>query len=340
MKHRRTGFLLAFLLLQTLAACGDRGPGEFQLKGPAMGTTFTVTLVAANDVDLEHLRFAIHSVLDDADRRMSTYREDSELARFNRSRSTDWLAVSRELCDAVHLALEIGKLTSGAFDITVGPVVDLWGFGPGEAVTSPPSDDDIQLERMKTGLENVEADCENPAIRKARPDLRIDLSGFGKGRAADEVGFLLQEQGIFNFLVEIGGDLRVQGRKANGQEWNIAIETPDSQGRAIERVIQVGQNFVATSGDYRNFFEHDGNRYSHTIDPRTARPVTHDLASVTVVFDNGAIADAYATALMVLGPDAGMMLAERLGIDAYFLVRDGESLSARSSGTFEARFGL
>jgi thiamine biosynthesis lipoprotein len=225
-------------------------------------------------------------------------------------------------------------MTSGAFDVTVGPLVDLWGFGPDRSVSAPPASDDVELARKNTGLEFLQADCTSKAIRKAKPGIRIDLSGYGKGRAADDIGILLSEIGIFNFLVEIGGDLRAQGQNAKGQAWRVAIERPDSEGRAVERIIQVDNTAVATSGDYRNFVEYDGRRYSHTIDPRTGRPVTHNLASVTVVFNNGPFADSYATALMVLGPDAGMALAERLHIAAYFLVRDGDSFIERMSPEF------
>ena len=334
MSFRRNISIACIVLLHTLTACGDRGPVEYQLSGPTMGTRFNVSVVVDGDVDLESLRKEIQMTLDNADRQMSTYRDDSELAGFNRSISTDWVNVSNELCEAVHLAIELGYMTSGAFDVTVGPLVDLWGFGPVANVSTPPADDDVELAKQKTGLEFLQVDCANAAIRKTKPGIRIDLSGYGKGRAADDIGILLSEQGIFNFLVEIGGDLRAQGKNAKGQLWRVAIERPDSEGRAVERIVQVDNTAVATSGDYRNFVEFAGRRYSHTIDPRTGRPVFHDLASVTVVFNNGAIADAYATALMILGPDAGMALAERRHIAAYFLVREGDSLAERMSPAF------
>jgi len=336
---RRKSFIACIVLLHLLAACGERGPTEYQLTGPTMGTRFNVNVVDDGDVDLDSLREKIQTALDDADRQMSTYRDDSELARFNRSISTDWVKVSNELCEAVHLAFQLGMMTSGAFDITVGPLVNLWGFGPDGSVSMAPAANDIELARKKTGLAHVQANCANSSIRKTNPELNIDLSGFGKGRAADDIGVLLSEHGIVNFLVEIGGDLRVQGKNAKGQAWHIAIERPDSEGRAIERIIQADNTAIATSGDYRNFFELDGRRYSHTIDPRTGKPVTHDLASVTVVLDNGAIADAYATALMVLGPDAGMSLAEQLHIAAYFLVREGDSFTERMSPAFNMLVG-
>ena len=329
----RKSFIACIVLLHVLAACGDPGPTEYQLTGPTMGTTFSVTIVANDEVDLDELRRLIHITLDDVDRRMSTWRDDSELVQFNNSQSTEWQSVSVDLCVSILLGLEIGKITEGAFDISVGPLVDLWGFGS-RTVVAPPTAEEIELAKSNTGMQYIQTDCANSQIRKTRPGVRIDLSGYGKGYAADEITIVLRRHNIENFVIEIGGDLYSQGRKANGDKWRIAIETPDAQGQAIERIIEVASNAVATSGDYRNFFEIDGKRYSHAIDPRTGRPVTHDLASVTVLFDNAAIADGYATALLVLGPDAGYELAERLNIPAYFLVRDGNSFHERISTTF------
>lgn len=335
MNFRRNCAITCVVLIHMLTACGDPGPFEYQLTGPTMGTTFSVTVVANHDVDLDALRAQIHSVLDDIDRRMSTYRDDAELARFNASQTTGWQTISPVLCDAVQLGLELGKITDGAFDITVGRLVDMWGFGP-RTILGPPSRDNIERARANTGLQYLEADCNKSEMRKLRAGVRVDLSGYAKGHAANEIGLMLSDNGIYNFLVEVGGDIRTQGQKANGEAWRVAIETPDTNGQVAERVIHVSTNAIATSGDYRNFFEFDGQRFSHTIDPRTGRPVTHELASVTVVFDNAAIADAYATALMVLGPDAGMDLAERLHIAAYFLVRDGDVFQERKSTAFAA----
>ena len=187
---------------------------------------------------------------------------------------------------------------------------------------------------MATGREYLHADCEVPAIRKDRAKLYIDLSAYAKGLAADDIAALLDSENIANYLVEIGGDLRARGHNASNAKWRIAIERPDQSGNTVEKIIHVHDLSVATSGDYRNFFEVNGKRYSHTIDPRTGRPVTHNLASVTVLFDNAATADGYATALQVLGPDAGFELAERLNIPAYFLVRDGDSFIERMSPAF------
>lgn len=332
--NRRRATACSLLLSLLLAACGDRGPTEYRLSGPTMGTSFNVTVVTSSPFDQEELKDQIHAALDNVDRHMSTYRPDAELARFNESQLTDWIPVSARLCEAIEHALGLGTASGGAFDITVGPLVDLWGFGPGESRTRPPSDEAIDEARGRSGPDQLEADCQRPAIRKAHAGLRVDLSGYAKGLAADEVAQLLDENGISDYLIEIGGDLRTGGHNASGDKWRIAIETPDPAGRNVERIIHVSGLGVATSGDYRNFFEHDGQRYSHTIDPRNGRPVSHDLASVTVLADTAAFADAMATALLVLGPVAGPALAERNGIAAYFLARNGSVFTELTSSRF------
>ncbi len=332
--HHRTNFFICLVLLSALAACGDQRTAEYQLSGPTMGTRFSVTVVTEFEFDQQHLQMQIVASLEDVEQRMSTYRSNSEVSRFNHSSSTDWTPVSRELCEAVAEAIEFGDLTDGAFDITVGPLVNLWGFGPDESRNEPPSAEAIDAAIAATGREHLYADCETPAIRKDRADLYIDLSAYAKGLAADEIAALLDSEGIANYLVEIGGDLRARGHNASDAKWRIAIEKPDQPGNAVEKIIHISNLSVATSGDYRNFFEFEGRRYSHTIDPRTGRPVTHDLASVTVLGSSAAFADAMATALMVLGPEAGMAFAERQRIAADFLLRDGSSITERMSTEF------
>lgn len=332
--HGRTGFLICIVLSHALAACGDHSLTEYRLSGPTMGTSFSVSVVAGSEFDKEQLQSRIHDALDDVDSRMSTYRSNSELAKFNQSRSTDWIPVSTELCVAVDNSLAISELTGGAFDITVGPLVNLWGFGPGRSITEPPSDDAIAHAISSTGRNKLQADCEKPAIRKDLADLAVDLSGYAKGLAADEIAALLDQSGVSDYLVEIGGDLRAHGRNASNEKWRVAIEKPNGAGGAAEKIIRVSNLAVATSGDYRNFFEFEGERYSHTIDPGTGRPVTHELASVTVLGGIAAEADAMATALLVLGPKDGLAFAEREGIAAYFLVRDGNNIHAQVSTQF------
>lgn len=332
--HHRTNFFICFVLLSAIAACGDQRAAEYQLSGSTMGTRFSVAVVPELAFDQQHLQTQIHASLEDVEQRMSTYRSNSEVSQFNQSSSTDWMPVSRQLCDAVAEAIEFGDLTDGAFDITVGPLVNLWGFGPDDSRIEPPSAEAIEAAMSATGRKHLHADCDIPAIRKDRADLYIDLSAYAKGLAADEIAALLDNEGIANYLVEIGGDLHARGHNASKEKWRIAIEKPDQPGSAVEKIIHISNLSVATSGDYRNFFEFEGQRYSHTIDPRTGRPVTHDLASVTVLGGSAAFADAMATALMVLGPEAGMAFAERERVAADLLLRDGSSITERMSTEF------
>ena len=332
--HRRTTFPACIVLLHALAACGEQRLTEHQLSGPTMGTQFTVTVAAESEFDRESLRNQIYETLDDIDSRMSTYRANSELTQFNHARSTDWIRVSPELCGAVDRSLALSTLTRGAFDITVGKLVNLWGFGPDGSRHEPPADADIAAARLTTGHEKLHADCDRLAMRKDHAELYIDLSAYAKGLAADDISALLDREGIANYLVEIGGDLRTRGHNANNVQWRVAIEKPDETGRTVAKIIHISDRSVATSGDYRNFFESEEQRYSHTIDPRTGRPVTHNVASVTVLADSAAYADALATALMVLGPDDGLAFADEEGIAAYFLHREDNGIAERMSAPF------
>jgi thiamine biosynthesis lipoprotein len=332
----RSIFLIAVALLQALAACDGQRPDEYQLSGPTMGTSFSVVVVTASAFDQQRLQTQIYAALEDIDRQMSTYRADAELAAFNRSSVTDWMPVSPALCKAVDHALELGAFTAGAFDITVGPLVNLWGFGPDGPRNEPPVQADIAAAQATTGRDKLQTDCELPAIRKHHAAVHVDLSGYAKGLAADQIAAVLDNSGISNYLVEVGGDLRVRGHNASQAKWRVAIEKPDPPRDVVEKIIHVSDLSVATSGDYRNFFEFEGERFSHTIDPRSGRPVAHALASVTVLGDTAAYADAIATALMVLGPDTGFKFAEREGIAAFFLLRDEGALSERASTRFEA----
>ena len=297
-----------------------------------MGTTFNVKIVvAANEEPAQEMQQHLRQVLDDIEGLASTYMQDSELSQFNRTSSTDWIEVSQRLCHLVTRALAVSELTHGAFDITVGPVVNLWGFGPAGNRDEPPADADIEVLLARVGFGKLQTACDVPALRKAHADLYIDLSGWAKGYAADKLADLLIDRGIENFLVEVGGELRAQGLNASGTVWRIAIEKPTLHTRDIQSVLNVSNTGLATSGDYRNFFEYSGSTYSHTIDPRSGRPVTHQLASVTVLHESAATADGMATALLVLGPDDGLALANELGIEAIFVVRGPQGLETFSS---------
>ena len=327
-------------MLTALGACDDsaRERPVQELVGSTMGTTFSVKVIAPpENLDLPALNQDIQAVLDGINGAMSTYLSDSELSRFNASESVDWVEVSPALCHAVEAALVVSEFTGGAFDVTVGPLVNLWGFGPAGSGYEPPGNDAITVAMQDIGYTKLSVDCTTPALRKASPGVYVDLSAFAKGHAVDEVAELLEARTLADYLVEIGGEMRMRGRNAKSEPWAIAIETPDRSGRSVQTVVHLTDAAMATSGDYRNFFEHDGQFYSHTIDPRTGYPVTHNGASVTVVADTAAFADAAATALLVLGPDAGMELAERESIAAYFLLRLGSEFEERMSSLFATK---
>ncbi len=325
---------LLILTLVMLAACGSSGNVE-TLSGSAMGTTYSIKLKGRSAViTLDELGNELGQLLESIEAELSTYRPESGISRFNASASTDWQPVSELLCESVAATLEISELSDGAFDVTVGPLVDLWGFGAEGMSFEPPEDALVEERLAMVGFENLEADCEQPALRKARPELRVDLSGWAKGYAVDQVALRLEELRIDEYLVEVGGELRTRGTNGSDEAWVIAIESPDPAARSVYATIGVSGLAVATSGDYRNFFEHEGVRYSHMIDSDTGRPVNHDLAAVTIVHPSAAYADALATAVHVLGPEAGYELAEREGIAALLLSYEAQGVSGRATPEF------
>ncbi len=322
----------------TLTFCSqESGNGTLDtFIGPTMGTRYTVKISnLPTGVGREGLQADIERILKGIDGRMSTYKRDSELSRFNKQRSTDWFDVSSKTVFVIDEALRVSRLTDGAFDITVGPVVDLWGFGPTPREEVIPSDEAIRKAMQRVGYTHIDTREFPPAIRKDRGDVEIDLSAIAKGYAVDQIGEHLESVGVSNYLVEIGGELRAKGQKEPATSWKIGIEKPVSSGRVIQRVASLEDQAMATSGDYRNFFERHGERFSHTINPRTGRPVTHTLASVTVISLSSMHADAMATALMVLGPEGGYEVAERENLAALFIVRSSDSFRERVTPVME-----
>ncbi len=327
-------FLILIPALLSLAACGGYGKVE-TLTGSAMGTTYSIKIKGLPaEMTSEALGDELGRMVESIEAELSTYRPQSGISQFNASKSTDWQPVSQLLCESVAAALEVSALSEGAFDATVGPLVDLWGFGAEGMGFEPPEDTLVDERLAIVGYENLEADCEQSALRKTVPELRVDLSGWAKGYAVDQVAERLDELEVEAYLVEVGGELRTKGTNASDDAWVIAVESPDPAARSVYATIGVSGLAVATSGDYRNFFEHEGVRYSHTIDPDTGRPVTHDLASVTIVHPSTAFADAVATAIHVLGPEAGYELAEREGIAALLLSYAPQGVTGRATPEF------
>lgn len=306
-----------------------------ELRGTTMGTFYSIQVVdLPSAIEPQGLRDKIDAELDLVEGLMSTYRDDSELSGFNRSRSTDWFAVSPELAGLVKEAIRTSEVSDGAFDVTVGPLVNLWGFGPGGGTDTPPTDAEIARTRTCVGYRKLSVRSDPPALRKSEPSLYLDLSAIAKGYGVDRLAELLDVTGVANYLIGIGGELRGRGYNGRGLPWRIAVEHPDPGGRVIHRILALHDGAIASSGDYRNFFEQDGRRYSHTIDPKTGRPVTHRLASVTVLAPRTAQADALATAFLVLGPQAGFTLAEPLETPALFIIRTPEGYSELQTSAF------
>lgn len=327
----RASFLLYALLLASLvglAGC-DSSPEIIQISGTKMGTSYNITVVADQPAPAD-LEQRIEAALDFIDQSMSTYKADSEISHFNAQSVAEPQMISPQFADVLDVSKLIWEQSAGAFDPTVGPLVDLWGFGPVPTDDLVPSDEQIAQALATVGYQHLSIDMQ--IISKAAP-IRLDLSAVAKGYAVDQVADLLEMLALPDYLVEIGGEMRLGGSNPKGQPWRIAVEMPAVIPQ-VQRVIAAHDVAIATSGDYRNYFEQDGVRYSHTIDPRTGKPIGHSLASVTVVAETCAEADAWATALMVLGEEQGMVLAEELGLAIYMLVKDGEGFKALSSAAF------
>lgn len=293
-------------------------------EGRTMGTSYSVKWVDKNAARVQALQHRADLALVELNQQMSTYIPDSEISAFNALPAGSEMQVSDALASVVSQALRISRDSNGAFDATVGPLVNLWGFGPNGRVEKSPSDEEINAVRDRVGYAKISV-LENPVRLKKQGDLYLDLSAIAKGYGVDMLADLLEAQGIKNYLVEIGGELRASGMKPDAEHWRIAIESPVTTERSIGRIINAKDTGIATSGDYRNYFEEAGVRFSHTIDPATARPISHRLASVTVLTDTCAEADALATTLMVMGDEVGYEYAKEKGIAAYFLIKDANS---------------
>ena len=323
--------------LAGLTSCQAQQSAQLhEFTGLTMGSSWSA-LIHAEDLPLPRprLQAELDNILKRVNSTMSTYLPDSELSRINRIDNTDWINLSAALLRVLQAAQQISHLTGGAFDVTAGPLVNLWGFGP-EQRFSVPDEAQIALALRRSGYRQLRLDPAASALQKTRRGMFIDLSAIAKGYAVDELADYLEQLGLDNYLVEIGGEIRARGVNAEQLPWQIGIEQPLAGQRRVQQIITLDDMAMATSGDYRNFFEQDGARYSHTIDPRTGRPITHQLASVTALHPVAMHADAWATALLVSGPERGFALARQHGLAAYFIVRTDNGFSARHTPAFES----
>jgi FAD:protein FMN transferase len=322
----RHSFAATFLALILGAVFFFTGGDDIQqLNGLTMGTSYQVQIVdMPEDIAAQDLAADIGELLSHLDTEtFSTYASNSELSRFNQHGVNIPFIASSEMIEVLLMAQEISALSGGAFDVTVGPLVNLWGFGPDLAVfETVPTQSQIDAARTRVGFQFLRISPSNREIRKTR-DMYIDLSAIAKGYAVDQLGEYLDQIGVDNYFLEIGGELKIKGSKPGGEGWVPAIEAPvDTASQVYQIFYSRGDNIaVAGSGDYRNYFEEAGQRYSHEIDPRNGRPITHSLAAAYVIDESTARADALATTYMILGPDAAEELASKQGQAVYFIYK-------------------
>ncbi len=333
--------LLVFTVATLVAGCAAPEPEDTRLltlSGPIMGTRYIVKIVDPPEGDrADQLRRAIEERLGQLEGLLSTYDLGSDVSYLNDSRSVQWMNLSEEIAEVFAEAVQVGLLTDGAFDVTVAPVVRLWGFGPGRRPPDRvPTEQQIADVKSAVGVEKIEYQLDPPAVRKTTPEVHVDLSGVAKGYAVDQIAMMLRSLGIASFLVDIGGDLRAQGVNPEGTPWRIGIEAPLPGVRSVHRVVELDNTALATSGDYRNYFAEGGKRYSHIIDPRTGRPIDHRLASVSILDPSCSRADALATGLLVLGPDEGYRLAVEHELAVLMIIHTDDGFTERMTPEFEA----
>ena len=330
----RTIVLIALLIAATYA-CNHNGNDMLLISGLTMGTTYSVKIKNNNEtVNKKNIRNDIEKILSEINQSMSTYIEKSELSKINYSKSLGWHTLSDDLFTVIEHANNISKKTNGAFDITIGPLVNLWGFGPNKSENKIPSTESIELVKKDIGYRKILLNKSQKKISKLVPDLYLDLSGIAKGFAVDKIARHLEKKNLENYLIEIGGELLANGINNDKMIWQIGIENPNVRDKQVKRIIQLKNMAMATSGDYKNYFEENGVRYSHTIDPVTGNPIKHKLVSVTVLDSTALNADALATAFMVMGPEKTLLLASDLKVAVYLIIKNGQILEERYNDYF------
>ncbi|WP_430318384.1 FAD:protein FMN transferase [Pseudomonas nitroreducens] len=294
---------------------------RYDFNGATMGTRYRAVFYSSDSQNKEELAQQLNMAVMRVDLQMSNWRPDSELMRFNDLEPDIWMTLPAELLWVLHTAIQVGVESAGAFDIAVGDLVGAWGFGPQSAFANDGEREALRRQPRPSAVTALEFDFGTGRVRKRHP-VHLDLSGIAKGFGVDQLARCLEDHGIHDYLVSIDGEFRARGGKPGGQPWTVAIEQPLEGVRAALGALQMGDGGLATSGDYRHFHEQGGKRYCHTMDPRYATPVDNGVASVSVLAPTCMLADAWATALMVLGPERGSKLAREYGLSALFLLRD------------------
>jgi thiamine biosynthesis lipoprotein len=325
--------LAAMLAAVLLTACGNNRE-QVHLSGPTMGTIYNVKYIATdNSPKPETIQAELNRLLEQVNDQMSTYRQDSELSRFNRFYGTEAFPVSKQTAIVVKEAIRLNEVTLGALDVTVGPLVNLWGFGPEARPEVVPTAKQLAERKAQTGIEHLSAT--DTTLKKDLHGLYVDLSTIAKGWGVDVLAEYLERIGVQDYMVEVGGEMRLKGLNREGVKWRIAIEKPATDERRIQEIIEPGDMAIATSGDYRNYFEQDGVRYSHIIDPKTGKPINNKVVSVTVLDKSSMTADGLATGLMVLGEEQALEVAEQNGIPAFIIVKTEDGFDEIASSAFK-----
>jgi len=314
-----------------LAGCGGDSLESF--GGPTMGSTYSIQYVRTPGVpDAAEVQRQVESILGEVDQQMSTYRSDSDIERFNDLPANNCQAMPEPILQLVRTGEQLSQASDGAFDLTVEPLMNLWGFGPQAREIKIPDAAALERTRQRVGHQNLHIQgrqlCKDAAVE-------VDFNSIAAGYAVDRIAAQLTQLGIHSFLAEATGELKAVGHKPDGSAWRVALEEPRDDQQIAERIIAVDGFGVSTSGDYRNYFQQDGRRYSHTLDARTGAPITHQLASVTVLAPSALMADGLSTLLLILGPEQGWEYAEKHQVAAFFVMREGTGFVTRSNKAFE-----
>jgi thiamine biosynthesis lipoprotein len=322
---------MVFCGFAALAGCGGDALESF--GGPTMGSTYSIQYVRTADAPgPKEVQRQVESILGEVDRQMSTYRSDSDIERFNDLPGNRCQPMPEPILRLVRTGEQLSLASDGAFDLTVEPLMNLWGFGPQAREIKVPDAVTLEQVRQRVGYRNLHIDgtqlCKDAAVE-------VDFNSIAAGYAVDRIAALLAQLGIHDYLAEATGELKAVGHKTDGSPWRVALEEPRDDQQVAERIIAVDGFGVSTSGDYRNYFQQDGRRYSHTLDARTGAPITHQLASVTVLEPSALMADGLSTLLLILGPEQGWAYAEKHQVAAFFVMREGAGFVTRSNQAFE-----
>jgi FAD:protein FMN transferase len=296
---------------------------RYSLNGATMGTRYSAIFYAPAGLDSHGVNTALDAAVQQVDQQMSTYRPDSALNQLNAAPLQQWLPLPKELLEVLQTALLVGAQSNGAFDIAVGDLVNAWGFGPNLGQPDPEQINRLQSQPRQAAATLLMLEPSQQRVRKQAPAC-FDLNGIAKGFAVDQLAAVLDAQGISRYLVGIDGEMRARGQKDDGQPWAVAVEKPLRGIRAVMGVMELSDVAIATSGDYRHWRTLAGQDYAHSMHPLLRTPLRNQLSAVTVLADSCMLADAWATALMVLGEVAGPALAQTLGLHALFVLRDGD----------------